>query len=127
MRGQGTHVPDLNPNSTPMTDGVPYPSRVRIVVNDHVLGTYDLPDDPADHRGILSWHSQPRDGHLYEAGSYGYLIDALIPPKALQAAREQRRFIIRLEVDDSLPGGLAIYGEQFGRYPMDPTLILIAQ
>jgi predicted transcriptional regulator len=26
-------------------------------------------------------------------------------------------------VDESLPGGLAIYGERFGRYPVDPTLV----
>ncbi len=127
MRGGGTHQPDLNPNSTPMTDDTAHPSRVRISLNGHVLGHYDLPDDPADHRGILSWHNQPRDGHLYEAGSYGYLIDALIPHEALQAAYEQRRIVIRLDVDDTLPGGLAIYGEQFGRYPMDPTLVLVSQ
>ncbi len=31
--------------------------------------------------------------------------------------------MIRLEVDAALPGGLAIYGERFGRYPLDPTLV----
>jgi predicted transcriptional regulator len=30
---------------------------------------------------------------------------------------------MRLEVSDSLPGGLAIYGARFGRYPVDPTII----
>jgi hypothetical protein len=28
-----------------------------------------------------------------------------------------------LEVSAALPGGLALYGERFGRYPVDPTLV----
>ena len=32
--------------------------------------------------------------------------------------------MIRLEVDESLPGGLAVYGEGAGRYPLDPSLVL---
>ena len=26
---------------------------------------------------------------------------------------------------EALPGGLAIYGQQFGRYPLDPTLVFM--
>jgi hypothetical protein len=33
--------------------------------------------------------------------------------------------VIRLEVDESLPGGLAIYGAHFGRYPLDPTVVFV--
>ena len=33
--------------------------------------------------------------------------------------------VIRLEVDDALPGGLAIYGAKFGRYPVDPTVVFL--
>jgi predicted transcriptional regulator len=83
----------------------------------------DLPDDPADHRGILSWHAQLRDRKLREAGSYGYLVSANLPAEAIETAAKTRELIIRLEVDAALGGGLAIYGEQFGRYPMDPTLV----
>ena len=32
---------------------------------------------------------------------------------------------IRFEVDKSLPGGLAVYGERFGRYPVDPSVIFV--
>src|SRR4030095_2449247 len=78
MRGRGTHDPSLNPNAYPMTDTVHYPSAVRVRVAGRALGMYDLPDDPADHRGILSWHSQKKDNHLREAGTYGYLITAPI-------------------------------------------------
>jgi predicted transcriptional regulator len=91
-------------------------------VNGHSAGVFDLPDDPADHRGILSWHAQLRNKHLSEAGSYGYLIQATVPPAALTKAEPLQ---IRLEVDDSLPGGLALYGKDFGRYPLDPTILFV--
>ena len=35
--------------------------------------------------------------------------------------------IVRLEVSDALPGGLAIYGAKFGRYPVDPTVEFIVR
>ena len=123
MRGEGTHDPSSNPNSYPMTDTVVFPSEVRVRVNGIAAGVFSLPDDPADHRGILSWHAQPRDRKLREAGSYGYRVDALLPATALEAAAEAGEIVVRLEVDPGLDGGLAIYGEQFGRYPMDPTLV----
>jgi predicted transcriptional regulator len=106
-----------------MTDTVRFPSEVRVRVNGVVAGTFCLPDDPADHRGILSWHAQPRDKRLREAGSYGYLVQATLPAEALAAAAQAKEIVLRLEVDAALPGGLAIYGERFGRYPVDPTLI----
>lgn len=124
MLGKGTHDPSLNPNSYPMTDTVPTPSAVRVRIAGESVGQFDLPDDPADHRGILSWYSQPRDRKLREAGSFGYLVQATIPATALRNAAAAKEIIIRLEVDESLPGGLAIYGERFGRYPLDPTIVL---
>jgi hypothetical protein len=123
MRGQGTHDPSANPNSYPMTDTVTYPSEVRVRVNGVAAGVFTLPDDPADHRGILSWHAQKKDRRLQEAGSYGYLIQATLPAEAIAAAARAKQIVLRLEVDEALPGGLAIYGEHFGRYPVDPTLV----
>ena len=58
--------------------------RIRVRVAGESVGQFDLSDDPADHRGILSWHSQKRDKKLREAGSYGYLINAAISPDALR-------------------------------------------
>ncbi len=124
MLGKGTHDPSLNPNAYPMTDTLCFPSAVRVRVAGESIGQFDLPDDPADHRGILSWHSQKRDRRLREAGSYGYLISATIPPDSLRAAALAGEIVIRFEVDSSLPGGLALYGERFGRFPLDPTLVL---
>ena len=123
MLGKGTQDPGLNRNAYPMTDTIKYPSAVRVRLAGQTAGTFDLPDDPADHRGILSWHSQLRDKYLREAGSYGYLINAVLPSSAVQAAAQAKELVIRLEVDSSLPGGLAIYGERFGRYPLDPTVV----
>lgn len=124
MRGGGAHDPGRNPNAYPMTDEDSYPSAVRIYVNDIPAGVVDLPDDPADHRGILSWHYQPHDRTLHEAGSYGYLVNVTIPSEAIQRAAAAKMICIRLAVSDGLPHGLAIYGKNFGRYPLDPTIVL---
>jgi len=123
MRGKGTSDPSLNPNAYPMTDSTKFPSAVTISVAGHGCGVIDLGDDPADHRGILSWHAQPHDRKLREAGSYGQLVQVSIPAKALAEAAAAKELIIRMEVPPGLPGGLAIYGERFGRYPLDPTLV----
>ncbi len=124
MLGKGSNDPSMNPNSYPMTDTYTYPSMVRIRVDGESVGTFFLNDDPADHRGILSWFSQPRNHKLNEAGSYGYLIKATVPVELLRSATG-KTVKVRFEVDSSLPGGLAIYGEKFGRYPVDPALIFV--
>ncbi len=125
MRGKGTFDPSRNPNAYPMTDETTFPSAVRITANGHPAGQFELPDDPADHRGILSWHSQLRDRKLREAGSYGYLLRANIPEKALEEAAKTGTLFLRLAVDEALPGGLAVYGAEFGRYRVEPTIILL--
>jgi predicted transcriptional regulator len=48
-----------------------------------------------------------------------------IPRAALVRAAASGTLEIRLEVDSSLPGGLAIYGARFGRYPVDPTVVFV--
>jgi hypothetical protein len=125
MRGRGTHDPSRNPNAYPMTDETRFPSAVTVRVNGVVAGRYELPDDPADHRGILSWHAQRKDKKLREAGSYGYLVEVPIPRAALEKAAAEGAVQVRLEVDEALPGGLAIYGARFGRYPVDPTVVFV--
>jgi hypothetical protein len=125
MLGRGTLDPSRNPNAYPMTDEVRFPSAVTVRVNGVVAGRYDLPDDPADHRGILSWHAQPRDRKLREAGSYGYLLRVPIPRAALERAAADGALQIRLEADEALAGGLAVYGARFGRYPVDPTVVFV--
>jgi len=125
MRGGGTFDPSRNPNAYPMTDEDKRPSAVSVIANGVHAGRYELPDDPADHRGILSWHYQLKDRKLREAGSYGYRISATLPPQALEAAAAAGELVLRLQVDEALPGGLAIYGDRFGRYPLNPTVVLV--
>ncbi|MFL5614393.1 MAG: glycoside hydrolase family 2 protein [Gemmatimonadaceae bacterium] len=125
MRGGGFHDPSRNPNSYPMTGTTPFPSAVTVTTNGVLAGRWELADDPADSRGILSWHAQPHDRHLYEAGSYGQLLQIPIPPAALAEAARTGAVVVRLTVDDGLPGGLAIYGSQFGRYPVDPSVMFV--
>jgi len=125
MRGQGTFDPSRNPNAYPMTDGVLFPSALTVRVNGVVAAERILRDDPADHRGILSWHYQLQDRKLREAGSYGELVSATFPAESLRRAAAAGELVIRLEVSDALPGGLALYGRHFGRYPLDPTLVFV--
>ncbi|MBK9389172.1 MAG: glycoside hydrolase family 2 [Bacteroidetes bacterium] len=124
MLGKGTNDPSQNTNAYPMTDTRKHFSSVRIMAEGESTGTFFLDDDPADHRGILSWFSQPQNKQLNEAGSFGYLIKASIPVELLRKAAD-RKITLRFEVEESVPGGLAIYGERFGRYPVDPSVIFV--
>lgn len=122
MLGGGTFDNSLNPNAYPMTDESKFPSDVAISFNGVAAGKLNLPDDPADHRGVLSWHYQPQDKKLREAGSYGYRVEVNVPANALQRAIQTGELVLRLTVEGN--GGLAIYGEKFGMYPFDPTVIV---
>ena len=120
MVGKGTYDPCKNPNSYAQTDERKFPSQIQVTVNGKTCGMISLEDDPADHRGALSWFSQEKNRRLQEAGSYGYLIEVNVPKEALQAGGTAT---VRFEVPQGCNGGLALYGEDFGRYPMDPTFI----
>jgi hypothetical protein len=117
MLGGGSHDPSKNANSYPMTDTYTWESTLEILANDKLVATIKLPDDPADHRGILSWFAQKQDRNLSEAGSYGFLVKTEIPEDILKSANGKVVITLRTEAN-----GLAIYGSQFGRYPLDPTL-----
>ena len=123
MRGGGFADPSANRNAYPMTDETRFPSAVTVRINGAPAARWLLADDPADSRGILSWHAQPQDNHLHEAGSYGELREAAVPRTALETAARTGTLVVRLEVDEALPGGLAVYGRHFGRYPLDPTVV----
>jgi hypothetical protein len=81
-----------------------------------------LADDPADHQGVLSWHYQARNKKLDEAGTYGYLVQGVIPPAAWQAALKTGKLVLRFE---STRGGLALYGDQSGRFVTDPSILIL--
>jgi predicted transcriptional regulator len=46
--------------------------------------------------------------------------------EAIEKAAEEKVFRIKLAVNESsdISGGLAVYGEKFGRYPLGPTVII---
>jgi len=119
MLGGGFADRSKNPNSYPMTSDYKWPGSVQVFANGVLVKTMALEDDPADHRGILSWFSQPREkkARLNEAGSYGWLVEADIPAEVV--AKGQGKVAIRLVAEKN---GLAVYGAKFGRFPFDPSL-----
>ena len=118
----GKASPSGNPNSYPMTDEKLFPSKISISINGEPVLTTTLADDPADHRGVLSWHHQLKDRKLREAGSYGYLTKVAISKKQLKDAITKGELVIRLKTEGD--GGIAVYGKSFGRYPLDPSLVM---
>jgi hypothetical protein len=118
--------PGHNPNSYPMTDSRKHPSEVQITMNGLDTHRVLLENDPADHRGILSWLSQKEDGSLSEAGSYGYRIKIRFGREAITRAAGEKMLKVRLTVGkaNENSGGLCVYGERFGRFPLDPTVIV---
>jgi predicted transcriptional regulator len=99
-----------------------FPSTIKIYVNGSEVSEQTLPDDPADHRGVLSWHAQAQDRKLSEAGSYGYLIKVPLYATTRERVSQEGTLIIRLETVGE--GGLEIYVKNFGRYPLDPSLVV---
>jgi hypothetical protein len=117
--------PSANPNAYPMTDQTTFPSAIAVSVGGEQVYSGVLPDDPADHRGVLSWHHQLKDKKLREAGSYGYLIRVPLKKKMVREAIEKGVLQVRIETEGE--GGIAVYGKEFGRYPVDPSLVLKMQ
>lgn len=118
----GKIAPSRNPNAYPMTDEVTFPSSIAVAVNGKRILTTVLADDPADHRGVLSWHHQLQDKKLREAGSYGYLVKVPISKADLKIAAKKGALHLKFETLGQ--GGIAVYGKQFGRYPLDPSLVI---
>ncbi|WP_010274671.1 glycoside hydrolase family 2 protein [Paenibacillus senegalensis] len=107
---------ELNPNTYYMTDDDQHKSNVQVRADGETIGTLYLPDNPADSRGVLSWHYQAVANKLEEAGSYGYLCRLAVPSRILARLNETRRLQLVLQSDE---GGLALYGRNAGRYPHD--------
>jgi len=106
----------------PQTDNKKWPTDVTLSLNGIKVATETLPDDPADIRGVLS--------HIngYK-GSYGYLTKETVEGAALNRIINKlgpdRILCIRWEVPANAknPGGLAVFGQKLGCYPIEPTVL----
>ncbi|MGI6174461.1 MAG: glycoside hydrolase family 2 protein [Christensenellales bacterium] len=101
-------------NSYFMTDESRFPSEVEILVNGTVVEALVLANDPADSRGVLSWHRQPEPRKLDEAGSYGEKHVLSVPSRLLPEIDAAGKFTLTFRVKNG--GGLALYGRNCGRY-----------
>ena len=115
----------VKPTDYPQTEARKRPSRVVVSVNGVEVGRSELPDDPADARGVLSFQAQGQ----WEMGSYGYLITLEAPAEALSAIRTEvgteRLLRVRFEVPRGRgAGGLNLYGARAGAYPLNPTVLI---
>lgn len=130
-------IPGYGENSYPQTDEEVHGSLVKITVNEHKIAEVELSDDPADHRGILSWMNQnpgwewgstdrSKPWLLDEAGSYGYLVSEKLDEPTKQKVLKARKVVVQLHVDEqtSNRGGLSVYGANSGRYPMDVSIVV---
>ena len=115
MHGASADV-EYNPSTYYMTDEELHESRVSVWVDDVKIGEAVLADDPADSRGVLSWHYQPVHNLLEEAGSYGYLCQAQVPGRLAAELDRKRSFRLELRAEE---GGISLYGRNAGRYPID--------
>ncbi len=105
---------------TPQTMERQFPSRVDVSLNGLHVATWELADDPADARGVLSHH------YAHEPGSYGYLCRVRVEGATLQqlALADTGQLTLRLDSARAQSGrGFTVYGAKAGAYPLDPTLI----
>lgn len=115
MHGASANV-EYNPNTYYMTDDEKHESRVNVLIDGERVGSFVLLDDPADSQGVLSWHYQAATNKLDEAGSYGYLCKVNVPGRLAAKLDRSRSFRLELQAEE---GGLALYGRNAGRYPID--------
>ena len=101
-----------NPNSYFQTDAELCPETILLQVEDVFAQEIIAADDPADSRGCLSWHYQPQVRKNEEAGSYGFVCEAVIP--AQTADTLPASFKISLKGQK----GFSVYGRSSGRYPI---------
>ena len=106
--------PGANRNSFKQTDEVPYPGKLEVCIDGEVIASRLLSDCPADSRGALSHHYQAVDNLLDEAGTYGDLIEVVIPSRVLMGLQEKDSFTLTIRAAEE--AGLSLFGRKSGRY-----------
>jgi hypothetical protein len=108
----------------PQTTAKQWPSDVRLTLNGHEASTVTLPDDSADAAGALSHHRGYR-------GMHGQLLEVAVSEavlKQLQADLEKDQVLrVRWQVPEESRhvGGLNLYGEELGAYPVPLTVRVV--
>lgn len=101
-----------------------FPSDLTVSINGIEVGEAHLSDDPADARGVLSHYRN------VDPGSYGFFVELTMAEAQLAAlqkkAGDDKLLTVRFEVrEDAVHrGGLSLYGETLGSFPVGPTLFL---
>lgn len=103
------------------TDAHAHPSAFRVLLNGVRIHEEILPNNPHDASGALSFLRRDR-------GAYGYLAHATAENGFLAeiVKGSPEEFVLRCGVPEDMEpaGGLMVYGGEFGRYPIPPTLLL---
>lgn len=106
-------------------------SDVTVSVNGVEIRTVVLPDNPRDIRGTLTLPKGLNGGS--SAGNFGYLLNLCATKEQLSAIKatlqDSKDIVVSYEVreDAKNPNGVRIYGDQEGRYALNPTLLLNPQ
>jgi hypothetical protein len=111
----------VNREDYPQTDAArQWPSSLAVSINGRPCAAVELPDDPADARGVLS--------HLakIDHGSYGDVVDFGF--ELTDDDRDQLRrglpLTLHLAVPEDAPnkGGLCVFGATAGALPLEPSI-----
>jgi len=118
LGGPEAEVPG-QPVPCKQTDAEKWPSELRLWLNGRLVHEQPLADHPADGRGALSHYAGL-------GGQYGELLRVEVDPREVAelSAGQPAELVLRLQTPAE-GGGLTIYGERAGRYPVDVCVVLL--
>ena len=103
-----------------------YPSNITVSVNGQNIKTVTVSNNPRDIRGTLSLRQPYNNGS--SAGDFGYLVKIDLNHKQLHKLKESLKSNNKLTVIYSVNGkkqhGMKIYSHQYGRYLVDPEILI---
>lgn len=103
-------------------------SDLTVLVNGVEIDTVYLPDNPRDMRGTLTLNA-PYNGAT-SAGDFGYLVNLNVTNEKLAAIKsavgDDKTITVTYQVKEDAENmnGLRIYNSIYGRYAVNPTIIL---
>jgi len=109
------------PEDCPQTQQRKFPGGLSVRLAGEEILALELPDDPSDSRGVLSWQSG------YQPGSYGFLVRKradLTQMVSLRDTLADRDFVPLVFQATGEGSGLSLYGPRQGRYCIRPTILV---